>query len=146
MKQATAAAYCGMSDKKFRELVLPHLNGLQLFEEKGGGVRQILHYDRADIDAWIDRRKQELIAQHLQSKEAANEPAPSVHLQNTPTHNNNDGSGKRPERKTTWHASKSPDSRSARRAGSGSLTNKSRESAEFAKALELTTARRRKNT
>lgn len=60
MLMEDAARYCGMGRTLFQELVAPHVPKVKIFKARGGGEvgkQQVWHYDRNDLDAWIDALK-----------------------------------------------------------------------------------------
>ncbi|WP_157889384.1 hypothetical protein [Chromobacterium subtsugae] len=58
MKQVDAAAYVGMCDKTFRKIVMPHVPKIPIFEPRSkNSPVEIFHYDRIDLDSWIDDLK-----------------------------------------------------------------------------------------
>ncbi|WP_245000044.1 hypothetical protein [Chromobacterium violaceum] len=131
MKQVDAAAYVGMCDKTFRKIVMPHVPKIPIFEPKSkNSPVEIFHYDRMDLDTWIDdikRRKLSYID----------------HKQDSIT-NHQHNQIKIKEDKNPWQERQSPASHYE--TTSGTLTSKSKGMDDFEKALALTTGKKRSVT
>ncbi|MGC0152734.1 hypothetical protein ACPRNU_09785 [Chromobacterium vaccinii] len=131
MKQVDAAAYVGMCDKTFRKIVMPHVPKIPIFESKStNNPVEIYHYDRIDLDFWIDDLKRRKI------------DSIDIRTSNAVNHHKKQTNIKSEE--SSWQEKQYPASHSA--TTPGTLTNKSKGMDDFAKALALTTGKRRSVT
>lgn len=128
MKQVDAAAYVGMCDKTFRKIVMPHIPKIPIFEPKSkNSPVEIFHYDRMDLDSWIDNIKRRKLSDANQKQD------------NITSHQHNQIKIKKD--KNPWQEKQSPDSHYETM--SGTLTNRSKGMDDFEKALALTTGKKR---